>query len=57
MCMAQRKVTRLHVAYRATKVLGPVINELLAATCKNLLPVQVGSRLNDIQGKGVSYDK
>lgn len=57
MLISQRKVTRLHVVYRATETIVPTENRSLTATHKNFLPVQVVSRLNDIQGKGVSNDK
>lgn len=55
--MSQRKVTRLHVVYRATETTVPTENRSLTATHKNFLAVQVVSRLNGIQGKGISDDQ
>ncbi|PWW12233.1 hypothetical protein DFO79_1097 [Pseudidiomarina tainanensis] len=57
MCMSQRKVTRLHVVYRAAETTVPAENRSLTATHKNFLAVQVVSRLNGIQGKGISDDQ
>ncbi len=57
MLISQRKVTRLHVVYRATETIEPTENRSLTATCKNFLPVQIVSLFSDIQGKGVSSDK
>lgn len=56
MCMSQRKVTRLHVVYRATETPRLKEIQLPTTTYKNFLAVQVVSRLNSIQGKGISDD-
>lgn len=51
MLISQRKVTRLHVVYRATETIGPTEIRSLTATCKNFLPVQIVDRLIHIQGR------
>jgi hypothetical protein len=57
MLMSPGKVTRLHFAYRAIEALSPTENWLLTAISKHCLPVQIVSRFNHIQGKGVSVDQ
>lgn len=51
MSISQRKVTRLHVVYRATETIEPTEIRSLTATCKNFLPVQIVNRLIHIQGR------
>lgn len=57
MLMSQGKVTRLYFAYQAIEDLSHTENWLLTATSKDCLPVQIVSRFNHIQGKGVSVDQ
>lgn len=57
MLISQRKVTQLHVVYRATETIEPTENRSLTATCKNFLPVQIVYRFHNIRGKGVSDDQ
>ncbi|WP_127346233.1 hypothetical protein [Pseudidiomarina mangrovi] len=51
MLISQRKVTRLHVDYRATETIVPTGNRSLTATCQHFLPVQIDNRLIHIQGR------
>jgi len=51
MLISQRKVTRLHVVYRATETIEPTENRSFTATCKDFLAVQIVNRLAHIQGR------
>lgn len=57
MSMALGNINLLSVAFRATEPLARKESARPTATDKDFLAVQVVSRFNGIQGKGVSYDQ
>ncbi|TDP39177.1 hypothetical protein DEU29_10372 [Idiomarina aquatica] len=57
MSMALGNNNLLSVAYRATETLALKGSARPTATDKDFLAVQVVSRLNGIQGKGISDDQ
>jgi hypothetical protein len=57
MSMALGNIDLLSRAYRATETLARKESARPTATDKDFLEVQVVSRLNGIQGKGISDDQ
>ncbi|SFV21629.1 hypothetical protein SAMN04488139_0924 [Pseudidiomarina donghaiensis] len=57
MSMALGNINLLSVAFRATETLARKESARPTATDKDFLPVQVVSRFNGIQGKGISDDQ